>query len=123
MNNKKVHDEGLKVRREIMNSKRIDNVMEKVTDFDKPFQELVNEYCWGSIWTRPGLSRKIRSLINIAMLTALNRPNEVKMHVEGALNNGCSEEEIREVLLQTVIYCGVPAGLDSLKIAKEVLNR
>jgi len=120
---KALHDAGLQVRKEIMDTERIDKVMANVTDFDKPFQDMVNEYCWGAIWTRPGLSRKVRSLINIAMLTALNRPNEVKLHVEGAIKNGCTEEEIREVLLQTVVYCGVPAGLESFKIAKEVLKK
>ena len=119
---KKLHDEGLEVRREIMDKERIDNAMKNATDFDRIFQEMVNEYCWGAIWTRPGLSRKTRSLINIAMLSALNRPNEVKLHIEGAINNGCTDEEIKEVLLQVMIYCGVPAALDSVKIAKSILS-
>jgi 4-carboxymuconolactone decarboxylase len=85
-----------------------------------PLQELVTQYCWGEIWGRPGLERRTRSMINLAMLTALNRPHEVKIHLRGALNNGVSREEIVEVLLQTMIYCGVPAAIDSFRIAKEI---
>jgi 4-carboxymuconolactone decarboxylase len=91
-------------------------------DFNRPLQELVTEYCWGAIWSRPGLSRKMRSLINLAMLTALNRPHEVKLHLKGALTNGCSKEEIMEVLLQTAVYCGVPAAIDSFRAAREVFS-
>ena len=91
-------------------------------DFSRPFQELVTEYCWGSIWTRPGLDRKTRSLLNLAMLTALNRPHEVKLHIKGALNNGCSKNDIMEVFLQTAIYCGVPAAVDSFRVAKETFK-
>jgi 4-carboxymuconolactone decarboxylase len=91
-------------------------------DFNRPLQELVTQYCWGAVWSRPGLNRKTRSLINLAMLTALNRPHEVKLHLKGALNNGCSREEIMEVLLQTAIYCGVPAAIDSFRLAREVFN-
>ena len=85
-----------------------------------PLQELVTQYCWGEVWGRPGLERRTRSMINLAMLTALNRPHEVKIHLRGALNNGVSREEIVEVLLQTMIYCGVPAAIDSFRIAKEI---
>ena len=87
---------------------------------EAPLQELVTQYCWGEIWGRPGLERRTRSMINLAMLTALNRPHEVKIHLRGALNNGVSREEIVEVLLQTMIYCGVPAAIDSFRIAKEI---
>jgi 4-carboxymuconolactone decarboxylase len=97
----------------------VDKAIASADDFSQPLQELVTEYCWGSVWTRPGLPRKTRSLINLAMLTALNRPHEVKLHLRGALNNGCSKEEIMEVLLQTAIYCGVPAAVDSFRTAKE----
>lgn len=113
---------GLKVRREVLGDEYVNRSMQQADDFTRPFQELVSEYCWGEIWTRPGLPRKTRSLINIAMLTALNRPHEVKLHLKGALNNGCTREEIREVLLQAAIYCGVPAALDSFRTAREVFK-
>ena len=117
-----LYEKGLAVRRAVLGKEYVDKAIADVDDFTQPLQELVTEYCWGSIWTRPGLSRKTRSLINLAMLTALNRPHEVKLHLRGALNNGCSKEEIMEVLLQTAIYCGVPAAVDSFRIAKEVFQ-
>ena len=116
---KKRYEEGLAVRRAVLGSEHVDRSLGSADDFTRPMQELVTEYCWGAIWTRPGLPRKTRSLINLAMLTALNRPHEVKLHLRGALNNGCSREEIMEVLLQTAIYCGVPAAVDSFRTAKE----
>lgn len=112
-------EKGLKVRRAVLGKEFVDKSIGDADDFTHPLQELITEYCWGSIWTRPGLPRKTRSLINLAMLTALNRPNEVKLHLRGALNNGCSKEEIMEVFLQTAIYCGIPAAVDSFRIAKE----
>lgn len=112
-------EKGLEVRRAVLGKDFVDKSISDADDFTQPLQELVTEYCWGSIWTRPGLPRKTRSLINLAMLTALNRPHEVKLHLRGALNNGCSKEEIMEVLLQTAIYCGVPAAVDSFRTAKE----
>ena len=111
---------GLKIRRAVLGRKYVDSSIKAADDFNRPFQELVTEYCWGAVWGRPGLSRKTRSLINLAMLTALNRPHEVKLHIKGALTNGVSKDEIREVLLQTAIYCGVPAALDSFRTAREV---
>jgi 4-carboxymuconolactone decarboxylase len=117
-----VYKKGLKIRRAVLGRKYVDASIKAADDFTRPFQELVTEYCWGAVWSRPGLSRKTRSLINLAMLTALNRPHEVKLHLKGALNNGVSKDEIREVLLQTAIYCGVPASLDSFRIAREVLS-
>ena len=122
MSNKERLEAGLKVRREVLGDDYVNRSMQQADDFTRPFQELVSEYCWGEIWTRPGLPRKTRSLINIAMLTALNRPHEVKLHLKGALNNGCTREEIREVLLQAAIYCGVPAALDSFRTAREVFK-
>ena len=113
-------EKGLKVRREVLGAEYVDKSIASATPFTRPLQELVTEYCWGDIWNRPGLSRRERSLINLAMLTALNRPHEVKLHVVGALNNGLTPEEIREVLMQTAIYCGVPAALDSFGVAKQV---
>lgn len=119
---KKRFDEGLAVRRAVLGAEYVDKSIASADDFNRPMQELVTEYCWGEIWTRPGLPRQTRSLINLAMLTALNRPHEVKIHLRGALNNGCSKEEIMEVLLQTAIYCGVPAAIDSFRLAREVFT-
>jgi len=114
--------EGLAVRRAVLGAEYVDRALADAGELTRPLQELVTEYCWGAVWTRPGLSRKVRSLVNLAMLTALNRPHEVKLHLQGAVRNGCTREEIREVLLQTAIYCGVPAAVDSFRLAKEVLG-
>ncbi len=116
------YETGLRIRREVLGAEYVNKSISMSDDFNRPLQELVTEYCWGAVWSRPGLSRKMRSLINLAMLTALNRPHEVKLHLKGALNNGCSKEEIMEVLLQTAIYCGVPAAVDSFRLAREVFN-
>ena len=113
-------EKGLGIRREVLGSAYVDKSLRETTDLTRPMQELVTKYCWGEIWGRPGLDRKARSLINLAMITALNRPNELRLHVRGALNNGLTREEIVEVFLQAAIYCGVPAALDSLKVATEV---
>ncbi len=96
--------------------------MNSADDFNKPFQELVTEYCWGAVWGREALPRKTRSLLNLAMISALNRPHELKLHVQGALRNGVTKEEIREVFMQVAIYCGVPAGVDAFRIAKEAFR-
>jgi 4-carboxymuconolactone decarboxylase len=114
--------EGLAVRRAVLGAEYVDRALADAGELTRPLQELVTEYCWGAVWTRPGLSRKVRSLLNVAMLTALNRPHEVKLHLQGAVRNGCTRAEIREVLLQTAIYCGVPAAVDSFRLAKEVLG-
>ena len=119
---KKRFEDGLAVRREVLGADYVDRAMAEADEFTRPLQELVTEYCWGAIWTRPGLPRKTRSLVNLAMLTALNRPHEVKLHVRGALRNGCTREEIMEVLLQAAVYCGVPAAIDSFRGAREVLE-
>ncbi len=111
---------GLKIRKEVLGEAYVEKALKNVDDFDRPMQDLVTEYCWGTIWARDGLPRKTRSLINLAMLTALNRPHEVKAHVVGALNNGCTKAEIMETFLQAAIYCGVPAGIDSFRTAREV---
>ncbi|HET7629585.1 MAG TPA: carboxymuconolactone decarboxylase family protein [Bacillales bacterium] len=115
-------DEGLEVRRSVLGSEYVDKALKNVDAFNEPIQKLVTEYCWGEVWTRPGLTRKQRSLINLSMITALNRPHELRTHVKGALNNGCTPEEIQEVFMQCAIYCGVPAALDSFRIATEVLK-
>lgn len=114
------YDKGLKNRREVLGAEYVDNAIASADDFSRPLQELVTEYCWGAVWDRPGLDRKTRSIINLAMLTALNRPHELKLHIKGALNNGLSKAEIAEVLLQTAVYCGVPAAVDSFRSAREV---
>ena len=100
----------------------VDRSLADATEFGRPMQELVTEYCWGEVWTRPGLSPRDRSLLNLGMLTALNRGEELKLHVRGALNNGCSVEEIQEALLQTAIYCGVPAAISSFRVAQAVFD-
>jgi len=122
MMNKELFEIGLQIRREVLGAEYVDKSITQADDFNRPLQELVTEYCWGAVWSRPGISRKMRSLINLAMLTALNRPHEVKLHLKAALNNGCSKEEIMEVLLQTAIYCGVPAAVDSFRLAREVFS-
>lgn len=115
-------EQGLKTRREVLGADYVDAAIAGADDFNRPLQELVTEYCWDGIWNRPGLDRRTRSLLNLAMLTALNRPHELKLHLRGALNNGVTRDEIREVLLQTAIYCGVPAAIDSFRVAREVLK-
>ncbi len=118
--NQDLFEQGLKTRRDVLGSAYVDKAIANADEFSKPLQELVTQYCWGDVWNRPGLDRKTRSLLNLAMLTALNRPHELKLHIRGALNNGVSKEEIREVFLQAAIYCGVPAGVESFRLAKEV---
>jgi 4-carboxymuconolactone decarboxylase len=114
-------DEGLAVRREVLGAEYVDASLSRASEFSMPMQELVTEYCWGEIWTREALDRRTRSLVNLSMLTALNRLHELGAHVRGAINNGCTVDEIREVLLQTAIYCGVPAALESFRTAERVL--
>ena len=116
------YEEGLAVRREVLGSAYVDKALADADDLTQPLQELITEYCWGAVWARPGLPRQTRSLINVAMLTALNRPHEIRLHLRGALRNGCTKEEIMEVLLQSAIYCGVPAAIDSVRIAREVFR-
>ena len=112
-------DEGLKLRKQVLGDDYVERAMAGADEFSLPMQELSTEYCWGYVWTRPGLKLRERSLINIAMISALNRPHELKLHVKAALNNGVTREQIREVLLQVAVYCGVPAGVDSVRIARE----
>jgi 4-carboxymuconolactone decarboxylase len=115
-------EKGLKTRREVLGAEYVDASIKNADAFTQELQELVTSYCWGDIWNRPGLDRKTRSFLNLAMLTALNRPHEIKLHVRGAINNGLTKEEIKEVFLQAAIYCGVPASLDSFRVAKEVFK-
>jgi 4-carboxymuconolactone decarboxylase len=118
--NKDAFEKGLKTRREVLGSEYVDSSIKNAGEFNMPMQELVTEFAWNAIWNRPGLDRRSRSMINLAMLTALNRPHELKLHLKGAINNGLTKEEIREILMQTAIYCGVPAAIDSFRCAKEV---
>ncbi len=110
---------GLKIRTEVLGEAYVKKALDSMDDFNQPLQELVTEYCWGAVWGREGLERSERSLINLAMISALNRPHELKAHIRGALNNGVSREKIREVLLQVGIYVGIPAAVDSFRIARE----
>lgn len=112
---------GLKVRQKVMGADHVEKALEQASDFSRPIQELVTTYAWGEIWGRPGLDLKTRSMLNLAMLTALNRAHELAGHVRGALNNGVSEQEIQEVLLQTLIYCGAPAALEAFRTAERVI--
>jgi 4-carboxymuconolactone decarboxylase len=114
-------NKGLEVRRAVLGADYVDGSLAKADDFMMAFQEITTEWCWGYAWTRPGLERKTRSMLNLAMLTALGKPAELKLHVKGALANGVSVEEIKEILLHAAVYCGIPAGLDAFKAAHEVL--
>ncbi len=119
---KEMFEKGLAIRKSVIGAEFVDKALASADDFNMPLQELVTEYCWGAVWGREGLEKKTRSLLNIAMLSVLNRPHELKVHVKGAIRNGATKIEIREVLLQVAIYAGVPASVDSFRIAKEALN-
>ena len=117
---KKMHDKGLEVRKAVLGEAYVNNALKNVADFNRPFQEMLNEYCWGTVWGREELPRKTRSMLNIAMIAILNRQHEFRAHLKGALTNGVSREEIREILMQVAIYGGMPAAVDSFRIAREV---
>jgi 4-carboxymuconolactone decarboxylase len=121
-NHRETRELGERVRREVLGDAHVDRSLAQVTEFSRPIQEFVTEYCWGGVWSRENLPRTVRSMINIAMLTALNRSHELAVHVRGAVNNGVTEAEIQEVLLQTAIYAGVPAALESFRVAENVLK-
>lgn len=116
------YHEGMKIRREVLGDAHVDRSTAAVSEFARPIQEFVTATAWGQIWNRPGLDRRTRSLINLAMLTALNRNHELGVHVRGAVTNGCTAEEIQEVLLQAAVYCGAPAALESFRVAEKTLN-
>jgi 4-carboxymuconolactone decarboxylase len=116
-----LYDKGMKIRREVLGDGYVDRALQSVDDFTREFQQMVTEHAWGAIWSRPGLAKKQRSLINLAMLAALNRPEEFELHFRGALNNGCTLEELKETLLQIAVYCGMPAGVSAFRIARKVL--
>ena len=118
---KERYDRGLEIRKAVLGAEYVERSLKNADDFNRPMQELSTEYCWGAVWGREGLTRKERSLINLAMISALNRPNELKIHVQGAIRNGVTREEIREVLLQATIYAGVPAGVDAFRVAREAM--
>ena len=120
--NEPLFEQGLQTRREVLGADYVDRALAQADDFNRPLQEYVTQYCWGDIWNRPGLDRRTRSLLNLAMLTALNRPHELELHIRGALRNGVTREEIREVFLQAGMYCGVPAAVDSFRIARKVFQ-
>ena len=120
--NKEVFDKGLAIRREVLGAQYVDANMKAADDFNRPFQEFITEYCWGAVWGRPGLPKKTRSMLNLAMLTALAKPQELKIHIKGALTNGATKDEIMEVLLQTAVYCGVPAAVDAFRTAREAFK-
>jgi len=117
---KQTFDKGLEIRKSVLGKEYVENAIKAADSFNMPLQELVTEYCWGYIWGRDQLPKKTRSMLNLAMLSALNRPHELKLHLNGALKNGVSREEIREIFLQVAIYCGVPAAVDSFRQAREV---
>jgi 4-carboxymuconolactone decarboxylase len=116
----KTYQKGLEVRSAVLGKEYVENSLRTADAFNKPFQEMVTEYCWGAVWGREELRRKTRSMLNIAMISILNRPHELKLHLRGALRNGVSKDEIREILMQVAIYGGVPAAVDSFRIAREV---
>ena len=113
-------EKGLALRKQVLGTDYVEKSIAGADDFSRAMQELSTEFCWGTIWTRPGLSLRDRSLLNLSMISALNRPHELKLHIRGALNNGLTREEIREVLLQVAVYCGIPAGMASFQLAREV---
>jgi len=116
------YEQGIAMRRAVLGDKHVDRSLAQVSEFSRPVQELVTEYCWGVIWNRDGLERKTRSLLNLAMLTALNRSHELAVHVRGAINNGVTIAEIQETLLQTAVYVGAPAALEAFRVAEKVLT-
>jgi 4-carboxymuconolactone decarboxylase len=119
--NKELFEKGLAIRRAVLGAEYVDKSLQTADEFTMPMQELTTQYCWGEIWGRPELDRRTRSIINLAMISALNRPHELKLHVRGALRNGLSRTDIREIFLQVAIYCGVPAAIDAFRVAREVL--
>ncbi|RKZ48015.1 MAG: 4-carboxymuconolactone decarboxylase [Gammaproteobacteria bacterium] len=121
MSNEK-YKQGMSVRKEVLGDEYVDKAMNNATDFTRPLQEFVTENCWGAVWTRGTISKKTRSLVTIATLAALKAPTELKTHVRGALRNGCTVEEIQEVLLHSTVYCGAPSGIEAFRAAKEVIE-
>ncbi len=119
---KPLFERGLKVRKEVLGDAYVENALNSADEFSMPLQEYVTAHAWAASWARPGLEKKTRSMLNLAMLTALNRPHELKIHVNGALNNGVTKEEMREIFIHAAVYCGAPAALDSFRVAQEVFK-
>lgn len=113
-------DKGLRIRTAVLGQQYVDKVTKSADDFNRPFQDLVTEYCWGAVWGRDGLPLKTRSMLTLAMMSVLNRPHELRTHVRAALTNGVTRDEIREIFLQVAIYAGAPAAVDSFRIAREI---
>jgi 4-carboxymuconolactone decarboxylase len=122
MSDESLYERGLKVRKEVLGEDYVNKSIAGADDFTRTMAEWSTEFCWGALWTRPGLDRRSRSIANLSMISALNRPNELKLHVKAAVKNGVSRDEIKEVLLQVAVYCGVPAGIDSFRIAREAFK-
>jgi len=116
-------EKGLTIRKEVLGADYVTRSLEQADDFTLPMQQLSTAYCWGEIWSRDGLSRRDRSLLNLAMISALNRPHELALHTKAALRNGLTRDEIREALLQVAVYCGIPAGMDSIRIARDAIAK
>jgi 4-carboxymuconolactone decarboxylase len=119
--NDELFNKGLEIRKSVLGKEYVEKSIASADDFNMPLQQLVTEYCWGAVWGREELPKKTRSMLNLAMLSCLNRPHELKIHVQGALRNGLTKTEIREVLLQVAIYAGVPAAVDSFRVAREAI--
>jgi 4-carboxymuconolactone decarboxylase len=122
MSNSELFKQGLEIRKAVVGAEYVEKSLASADDFTMPLQKLVTEYCWGAVWGREGLPHKTRSMLNLAMLSILNRPHELKLHINGALRNGVTREEIREVFLQVGVYAGVPVAIDSFRIAREVFD-
>ena len=122
MSEESLFDKGLKIRKEVLGEDYVNKSIAGADEFTRTMAEWSTEFCWGAVWSREGLDRKTRSLVNIGMLTALNRSTELAAHIRGAVNNGATREEIQEVLLQTAVYCGMPAGLESFRVAEKVFD-
>jgi len=120
--NREKYEAGMAVRREVLGDEYVDRAISSASDFTKPLQDIVTENCWGEIWTRGAIPKRTRSLITIAILAAIKAPAELKAHIVGALRNGCTVEEIQEVLLQSTVYCGVPSGVEAFRAAKDVIE-
>ncbi len=122
MTDESLFDRGLKIRKEVLGEDYVNKSIAGADDFTRTMAEWSTEFCWGALWSRPGLDRRSRSIANLSMISALNRPNELKLHVKAAVKNGVTRDEIKEVLLQVAVYCGVPAGIDSFRIAREAFK-
>ncbi len=115
-------ERGLKIRREVLGDEYVDRALNNVDDFNSDFQDILNDYCWGGTWGRGVLSKQQRSILNLGMLAALGRSHEFGLHFRGAINNGLTQEELKEVLIQIAVYCGIPAGVESFRIARGILD-